>query len=68
MKLPGPKGRQWIYNVLNAALLVAVGYGLMNGEEAALWGLLLNAALGMAAVKVPEAPDASGRHVVPPVD
>ena len=59
MKLPGPKGRQWIYNVANAILGAAVIYGLVNGEEAAALGLILNAVLGMAAVKVPEAPDAA---------
>jgi hypothetical protein len=58
MKLPSPKVRQWIYNVLNAALLVLVGYGVLNDQEVALWLLLLNAALGMAAAKVPSAPDA----------
>jgi hypothetical protein len=58
MKLPSPKVRLWIYNVLNAALLVLVGYGVVNDQEAALWLLLVSAALGMAAAKVPEAPDA----------
>ena len=59
MKLPSPKVRRYIYNVLNAGLLVAVGYGVVNDQEAALWLLLVNAALGMAAAKVPEAPDAA---------
>lgn len=53
MKMPNRKIRLWIYNTLNAGLAVAVGYGVMNGEEAALWGLLLNAALGLAAANVP---------------
>ena len=59
MKLPSPKVRRYIYNVLNAGLLVAVGYGVVNDQEAALWLLLVSAALGMAAAKVPEAPDAA---------
>jgi hypothetical protein len=58
MKLPGPKTRLWIYNVLNAGVAVAVGYGVFTGQEAALWGLVINAVLGMAANKVPEANDA----------
>ena len=63
MKLPGPKVRLWIYNVLNAAVLVAVGYNLLSGEEAALWGLLINAVLGMAAAKVQSAPDADIQRI-----
>ena len=63
MKLPGPKVRLWIYNVLNAAVFVAVGYGWLSGEEAALWGLLINAVLGMAAFKVPSAPDATVQRI-----
>ena len=55
MKMPSPKTRQWIYNIANAALLIAVGYGVVNGEQAALWGLLLNAVLGLAAANVPSA-------------
>ena len=48
MKMPSLQTRKWIYRTANAALLVAVGYGLINGEESALWGLLLNAVLGLA--------------------
>lgn len=59
MKMPSEKTRLWIYNVLNAGLLVAVGYGVLNGDEAALWLLLINAALGMAAANVPQP---VGRH------
>jgi hypothetical protein len=53
MRMPSPSARRWIYNVANAGLLIAVGYGVFTGEEAALWGLLLNAVLGMAAVNTP---------------
>lgn len=55
MKMPNRATRLWIYNVLNAGLLVAVGYGVVTGEQAALWLLLVNAALGMAAANVPPA-------------
>lgn len=53
MKMPSPGVRRWLYRVGNAALLVAVGYAVINGEEAALWGLLLNALLGLADANVP---------------
>lgn len=53
--MPNRKTRLWIYNVANAGLLVAVGYSVVTGEEAALWGLLVNAVLGMAAANVPPA-------------
>lgn len=50
--MPSAKTRQWMYRVGNAALAVAVIYGLANGEEAAGWGLLLNALLTMADANV----------------
>ena len=69
MKMPSEKVRMWIYNVLNAALLVAVGYGVVNDQEAALWLLLVNAALGLAAANVPQASrEAAARHVAPSED
>jgi hypothetical protein len=53
MKMPSPSTRRWIYNVANAGLLITVGYGVFTGEQAALWGLLVNAVLGMAAANTP---------------
>jgi hypothetical protein len=53
MKMPSATTRRWLYRVGNAALGVAVVYGLANGEEAAAWGLLLNALLLMADANVP---------------
>jgi hypothetical protein len=53
MKMPSATARRWLYRVGNAALLVAVGYAVINGDQAALWGLLLNALLGMADANVP---------------
>lgn len=49
--------RRYLYRVTNGALGVAVVYGLVQGNEAAAWLLLVNAVLGVA--------DA---HVTPPVD
>lgn len=63
--MPSPAMRRWMYRVGNAGLAVAVGYAVVNGEEAALWGLLLNALLGMADVNVSEP---AGRHAAPEVD
>ncbi|WP_159795618.1 hypothetical protein [Puerhibacterium puerhi] len=52
-KMPSAKTRRYLYRVGNAAVAVAVGYGLLNGEEGALWGLLLNALLGLADANTP---------------
>lgn len=56
MKMPRASTRRWMYRVGNAALGVAVVYGLVNGEEAAAWGLLLNALLLMADAKSADMP------------
>ena len=66
MKMPSPAARKWMYRVTNAGLAVAVGYGVLNGEESMLWLLLVNAILGLADANVPQEPPA--RHVAPPVD
>ena len=66
MKMPNPKTRKYLYRVANAGLAVAVGYGVVNGEESMLWLLLVNALLGLADVNVPEEPAA--RHAKPSVD
>lgn len=44
--IASPKGRKWLYKVLLAAVAVAVGYGLITGESAALWGTLIAALIG----------------------
>ena len=49
-----PKRRRYLYRVANAGLAVAVGYKVLDGQESALWLLLVNAALGMADANVPE--------------
>lgn len=58
MKLPGPRTRRYIYRVGVAGIAVLVGYGVLTQEYAVLWIALLAPILGMADVKVPEAPDA----------
>lgn len=63
--MPGRTTRLWIYNILNALLGVAVVYGVVNGEEAMAWLLVINAALGMAAANVPQ--DAIVEPYEPPV-
>lgn len=60
MKMPSPAVRQWIYGVANAGVGVAIVYGLINGVEAAAWGLLINAVLGLAQANTPSN---SARHL-----
>ncbi len=43
-----PAVRGWIYNVTIAALAIATGYGLLTGEQAALWLGLVAAVVGLA--------------------
>ena len=52
-----PKFRKYLYRVANAGLLVAVGYGVLNGDAANLWLLLVNAVLGLADANVPSDDD-----------
>lgn len=53
MKMPSPAARQWIYGVANALVGIAIVYGLVNGVEAAAFGVLINAVLGLAQANVP---------------
>jgi len=54
-----------MYRVANAGLAVAVGYGVLNGNESTLWLLLVNALLGLADANV--AQDAIVEPYEPPV-
>lgn len=54
MKMPSAKVRQWLYRVANAAVAVVVAYGLIDGNMAAMWLLLVNALLGLADANVPD--------------
>lgn len=49
---PTPSQRRYAYGIANAALALAVGYNLMDGNESALWLLFINATLGMAQANV----------------
>lgn len=62
MKMFSAGARKWMYRVGNAGVAVLVVYGLVNGVEAAAFGLLLNALLGMADVKAVDVPPAA-RHI-----
>lgn len=62
MKMPSAAWRKWMYRVGNAVVGVLVVYGLVNGVEAAAFGLLLNALLGMADVKTVDVPPVA-RHI-----
>lgn len=42
-----PQTRKWLYKVLLAAIGLAVGYGLIAGDTAALWVTLIAAAVGL---------------------
>lgn len=53
MKMPSPATRKWLYGIANAGVAIAVVYGVVNGVEAAAWGLLINAVLGLAQANVP---------------
>jgi len=44
--IPSTEIRAWIYNVAIAAGPIVVFYGLLSGEEVALWGGLLATILG----------------------
>ena len=52
--LARPEVRAWIYNVTIAALAVAMTYGLLTGEQAAVWLGLVAAVVGLARANVPD--------------
>lgn len=66
MKMPNANTRRWLYRVGNAGLGVAVGYGVLTGNESMLWLLLLNALLGLADANVTQ--DGTVEPFTPPVD
>jgi len=47
-----PTVRRYLYRVANAAVGVLVIHGLVTGNQAAAWLILLNAVLGLADAKV----------------
>lgn len=48
MKNPTPKTRRRLYDIGLGLIGVAAVYGLVNGEEAAAWSLVLAPLLGLA--------------------
>ena len=44
--VPSPKVRLWLYGILVALAPIAVAYGILSGEHAALWLTLAVAVLG----------------------
>lgn len=42
-----PQTRKWLYKVLLAVIGLAVGYGILEGDTAALWVTLVAAAIGL---------------------
>ena len=50
LRLTSETGRRWLYNIGIAAGAIAVGYGVLTAEMAALWLGLLAALLGGVAV------------------
>lgn len=49
------KRRAWLYRVLTAVLPILIAYGVLDGQEAALWLALAGSVLGtgMAALHTP---------------
>jgi len=54
-KVLAPPVRRWLYGVSTAALVVLGTYGVVDGEQAASWGLLAAAVTGMAFANTPPA-------------
>ena len=50
LRLTSETGRRWLYSIGVAAGAIAVGYGILTAEMAALWLGLLAALLGGVAV------------------
>ena len=46
--IPSPAVRAWIYGVLVAGSLVAIGYGFITAEQGNLWLTLAGAILGLS--------------------
>ena len=53
--LLAPTVRVWMYDVTSAGLMVAVGYGMVSGNLASLWGVAIAAVLRVARANVPAA-------------
>lgn len=54
MRNPSLKTRKYIYRLVNLGVGILVFKKVTSGEEAALWLLLINGALGLADVNATE--------------
>lgn len=52
MKLPNAQVRQYLYGVLIPGLGVLMGYGIIDGNQAALWLSLGGAVLGLGTATI----------------
>lgn len=52
MSRPSPRVRRYVYRIATAGLAVAGVYGLVDGEQAAAWLLVVAAVTGMADANV----------------
>ena len=64
--LLAPSVRVWIYDIASAGLMVAVGYGMVSGNLASLWGVALAAVLRVARANVPTASSPAAAIATPP--
>lgn len=48
MIITSPDVRRWIYGIATAALAVLGVYGIVSGEQIAVWSLLASAITGLA--------------------
>lgn len=54
--------RRRLYEIAIAGVLIAVAYGLVEGDKATLWLALIAAVLGVARTHVPSRPDDTGEE------
>ena len=60
--LLAPGVRVWLYDLASALLMLATGYGLVKGNLADLWLVVLAGLFHVARSNVPNAPDAQGSN------
>lgn len=63
--LLSPGVRVQLYDVASLLLMLAAGYGLVDGNLASLWNVALAGVLRVARANVPAAPDAKGQTTAP---
>lgn len=53
MIITRPEVRKWIYGIATAGLGVLLAYGVVTGEQVAVWSGLAMSVTGLAAVNTP---------------